>query len=283
MKLFFFLLLLLPVTSYSWTLNNNFAASFKKNKVRVYVDAGTVCPNNSITVNDLEALVEPAVDDFWNKVPTSALKLEAAGFSPATQSINTGRLCSPTDDPCITAGNGAGNLIPAVEEIIIACNNNALNFGGNNVLAVTIPNKFSGKKIVGAIILINDTVSPGAFGRLSKSDKIAVISHEIGHAIGLGHSEDAAALMYFRTVNLRKRLGQDDINGVSFLYPMKGDLFGLMGEDKGGILGGCGTISTDKKNPPGGSPFQMMITLGALVLIFELYRLFNRSKARSAL
>jgi hypothetical protein len=285
----FLIALFLPLTSFAWTLNNNFAASFKKNEVKVFIDAGTTCANNNLTVNDLEGLIGPAVSNFWNKVPTSALKLQPSGFSEAIFTMNEGRLCSPTDDSCIAAGTAAGNdgtpadgLIPAVEEIVIACNRNPLNFGGNNVLAVTIPNKFSGKKIAGAVILINNTPDSGAFGRLSKSDQEAVIAHEIGHAIGLGHSEDVAALMYYRTVNLRRRLGQDDINGVSFLYPVKGDLFGLMGGDKGGLLAGCGTISADKKTPPGGSILMMMLPMGVMIFIFSVYQLLNRAKRSSS-
>lgn len=281
---FIFFTLLFAVEAHAWTLNNNFGASFKKNKVKVYVDGGTVCPTNGLTVNELESMIDPAVEDFWNKVPTSNLRLKPSGFSDPVFTMNEGRLCSPTDEACITAGTAAGSdgtpqdgLIPAVTDIIIACNSNPLNFGGANVLAVTIPNKFSGKKIAGAVILINDTSA--VFGSLSRADQIGVIAHEIGHAIGLGHSEESAALMYYRTVNQRKRLGQDDIDGVSFLYPVKVDGCGLM-ED--GLLGGIGTITTDKK-PPRNPPFvQMGITLGLFVLIYEIARLLKRTKTRTA-
>ena len=167
-------------------------------------------------------------------------------------------------------------LIPPTKEIIIACNNNALNFGGTNVMAVTIPNKFSGKKIVGAMILINETSA--VFGGLSRKDKVGVIAHEIGHALGLGHTEDKSALMYYRTVDQRSHLGQDDIDGINYLYPILGDAFGL----SDGLLGSCGTISTDKKNPPGNPPFFFtMITLGFCVLLFEVLRLLKRSKTRT--
>lgn len=278
-----YLLLVFCFISYAqaYTLNNNFGASFKDNKVKVYIDAGTVCPTNQITVNDLESMIQPAVDDFWNPIPTSALRLDAAGFSQHITNINQGRLCSPTDDECIdeavTAGNSdpALGLIPSTTDIIIACNSNTLNFGGGNVLAVTIPNKFSGKKITGAVILIND--SSNSFGSLSRADQIGVIAHEIGHAIGLGHSEDTAALMYYRTVNQRSNLGQDDVDGLNYLYPMYVDAFGL----SDGLLGSCGTIDTNK-NPPSNPPFlQMGITLGLFILLSELYRLFKRAKARS--
>jgi hypothetical protein len=268
--------------AHAFTLNNNFGASFKNKNVSVYVDSGSTCAVNQLTPYELADLVGPAVDKFWNEVPTSSLRLKAAGFSEAVFTMNHGRLCSPTDTACITAGTTAGNstpaegLIPAVKNIVISCNDNQLNFGNGNVLAVTVPNKFSGKKIAGAVILINDGAN--TFGNLSKSDKIAVIAHEIGHAIGLGHAEDKSALMYYRTVDLRNNLGQDDVDGVTYLYPMHVDGYGLLQ----GIepLGGCGTISTGG-NPPKDPPsWQMGITLGLLILIFELMKLLGRFKAR---
>jgi hypothetical protein len=281
MKLFI-LGLLISNFSYAWTLNNNFGAYFKDSQVKVYVDESTVCDTNQVTYSELEGLIRPAVDDFWNKIPTTNLNLIPAGFSAPITTINKGRLCSPTDDECIEEGTNAGNddtpadgLIPAVNDIVIACNSNPLNFGGGNVLAVTIPNKFSGKKIVGAIILIND--SSNTFGSLSRSDQIAVIAHEIGHALGLGHSEDQSALMYYRTVQLRQALGQDDIDGISYLYPIGGDLYGLSDD---GIIS-CGTVTSNQTPPSDSPPLQMGITFGSLIVIFEILKLFNRPKTRT--
>lgn len=274
--------LLFSSSSFAWTLNNNFVASFEDNNVKVYIDSDTAC-NGIFYSDEFESVVKASINKYWNKVTTANLNLSFAGFSEPVLTMNHGRLCSPTDDDCITAARAAGQaqgeegLIPSVDGIVIACNDNNLNFGGTNVLAVTVPNKFSGKKIKGAVILIN---ADSTMGALTRDDQIGVIAHEVGHALGLGHTDKDEALMYYRIVDQRSRLGQDDIDGISFLYPMKGDLFGIS-ED--GILGGCGTISTDTKNPPGNPPFlQMGIALGVLILIFELSRLFNRSKARSA-
>lgn len=271
MKLIFLSFLFISY-SHAYTLNNNFGASFKSNQVKVYIDGGTVCSLNAMTVNELESLVSPAIDKFWNKVPTSNLELEAAGFSDPVPTMNNGRLCSPTDAACIAAGAADVNgLIPPIKEIVIACNNNPSNFGSSNVIAVTVPNNFGGKKITGAVILINENPS-ATFGELSRADQIAVLAHEIGHAIGLGHSEDNSALMFYRTVSLRRSLGQDDIDGVSYLYPRKIDM--------GGLLGGCGTI-TQINNPPKDPPFfQMLLAFGLMIILFEMLKLLIRSKAR---
>jgi hypothetical protein len=269
--------MLLTNISFAWTLNNNFGAVFKDNNVNVFVDETTTCDGNFMQYFELQALVKPAIDQYWNSVPSANIRLHESGYSEAVQNINSGILCSPTDTACID-GAPAGTVIPAITDIIIGCNSNPSNFGGGNVLAVTVPVKFSGKKITGAIILINDN-SP-TFGNLSRSDKIAVIAHEIGHALGLGHTPDNASLMYYRTVNQRKRLGQDDIDGISFLYPMQGDLFGL---SQDGLLGSCGTITDSNVPPQGNPPFvQMGMTLFVMIFIFRLVRLFNRSKARTS-
>lgn len=273
MKKIICFVLLFSSYAQAYTFNNNFESSFKDNNVNVYVDELTTCYNAGITIYELIDLIEPAVDKFWNRVPTSNLRLKAGGASPATTNINTGRLCAPTDEACIAAATTT--VIAPVKDIIIACNDQGLNFGQTNVLAVTIPNNFSGKKIVGAVIILNDMVG-SAFKDLSRDDKIGVIAHEIGHAIGLGHTEDSAALMYFRTVNQRKALGADDMRGVSYLYPMQIDGFGL--------LGGCGTIQNKDGTPGAKLPFwQMGASLAVMILLSELLKLFKRSKTRSAL
>jgi hypothetical protein len=274
MKTLIIFSLIISVNAHAFTLNNNFGGSFKSNKVSVYVASDTTCANAGLAAADLASLVGPAVDNFWNKVPTSALRLKAAGFTaPIGADINNDRLCAPTDESCISESTAP--LIPPVTDILIACNRNDENFGGatgTNVLAVTVPNNFSGSKITGAVILINDFSS--VFSGLSHSDKISVIAHEIGHAIGLGHAEDKNndALMYYKTINIRTNLAQDDIDGVSYLYPVKlSDGCGLFG----------GTIISngdDQKAPPF---WQMGAALALLVLLFESIRLLRRPKTCS--
>jgi len=270
MKLFIFFLMI--KSSFAFTLNNNFSAAFKTNRVNVYVAADTVCPNAGVTAEELSSLVAPAVESFWNKVPTSALRLKSAGFAdPVGTDINTDRLCAPTDTDCMDSANAP--LIPPVNDILIACNSNDENFGGptaTNVLAVTVPNNFSDKYIEGSVILINNFSE--AFSRLSKADKISVIAHEIGHAIGLGHAENDhnEALMYYKTVNLRRSLAQDDMDGISYLYPVGVDACGLF----------ASTISTDNKLPP---YLGMGVSFIFMIALFEVLKLLRKLKTRSSL
>ncbi len=53
-------------------------------------------------------------------------------------------------------------------------------------------------------------------------DAQTVIGHENGHVVGLGHSNDPNALMYPSYLGARCDLGQDDIDGISSLYPADG-------------------------------------------------------------
>jgi len=50
-------------------------------------------------------------------------------------------------------------------------------------------------------------------------DLESVLLHENGHVAGLGHSADTSAVMYAYYGGLRRELHQDDIDGISFLYP----------------------------------------------------------------
>jgi hypothetical protein len=49
-----------------------------------------------------------------------------------------------------------------------------------------------------------------------------VYLHELGHALGLGHSSDTSAVMYAYYGGPRCALTQDDVDGVSALYPDDG-------------------------------------------------------------
>lgn len=255
-------LFLIPSLAHAFTLNNSIGARFKDDKVNVRV--ATVsgnCNGSGTTSDELVGLIGPAVRDFWNTVPTSRLELKDGGFYDTSDNdFITGELC--------LSGSACGATpIPAVSEIVITCNTNATNFpGGSSLLALTLPNVIRGKNIVGSVVAINATNS--SFGNLSRDRKIAVLAHEIGHAIGLGHSEDSASLMYFTLVPSRTALGQDDFDGVTYLYPVQMDLFGA-----GCFLGTVAAIKNDhddndNSNGVSSSSWLAMLATGLILGLF---------------
>lgn len=269
---FFFLSFFILTTAQAFTLNNNFGASFKSSKVKVFVASDTVC-TQGITIDELYSYLKPAVNNFWNEVPTSRLRLVPSGFyGTFPVDINNAVLCSPTDTKCISdAQASAKDLVPGVEGIVIACSRELSNFSSSaDVLAVSVPNNFSGRKIKGAVILIND--SSTNFKNLSTDDKISVIAHEVGHAIGLGHAlnKNPEALMYYKEVGLRRNLAQDDIDGVTYLYPKQVDACGLFG-------GFGSTIDTNHKGPP---YWQMLFSLAFMMMVFEVIRTIRKSRTK---
>lgn len=67
----------------------------------------------------------------------------------------------------------------------------------------------------GGDIFINDAISwQVGFG----SDLYLVAAHEIGHSLGLDHSDDPAALMYPTSTELTTGIASDDVRGIQALY-----------------------------------------------------------------
>ena len=121
-------------------------------------------------------------------------------------------------------------------------------------------------------------------------DDLGTISlHELGHVLGLGHSEIAAAAMSAtRDYKIKRELHQDDIDGALFLaqYSVSGGSASYS-EDQtsggSGGSGGCGTISTGtgsgtgSGNGAGGTIAMMLLPLLALgVLRNRVVLLTNR-------
>lgn len=196
---------------YSFTLSNSAAASFPGDHITIDAAAHN-CNNIGMNNNQLLDLIQEAVTHYWNEVPTSRLRLKKGDLTTVSALFQTDLICLANTDctpnPSLVVTGG----------ILVSCNTSSGNFTSNAVLAVTVPNHISGRDINGALILINDR-SDSQFRNKSHAEQVAILAHEIGHAIGLGHSEVDDSLMYFRSVPSRYSLGQDDIDGLSYLYP----------------------------------------------------------------
>lgn len=252
------ILLLASFNLHAFTLNNSAKLVFAGDEVMVNVASG--CVKIGITSEELLELVGDAVDNFWNKSPTSRLKLRKGSVVNVDTRFHT-------DTICTASTNCDPNPVLLVEsDILIACNENTTNFPNSSILGITIPNNITGASIIGSLIMINDR-SDTQFGKKPKDAKIAILAHEIGHAFGLGHSPVQDSLMYYATVSERKALGRDDIDGISYLYP------------KQQPISGCGTVDMTGGKGGGGSDWWSGLFLGfSIIGLVEIYR--NRKKSK---
>jgi hypothetical protein len=76
--------------------------------------------------------------------------------------------------------------------------------------------------------------------------------------------------MYYATLENRTALGRDDMDGITYLYPKK--------QPTKDLIGGCGTISFDKKGPDWTSG----LLLGfAIIFMLDLVRKNARAKFKT--
>ncbi len=220
-------LLFLTTTLFAFTLTSTSPPLYSVDEVIVDM-ANDSCSQTGHSSNDILEIVIEAADKFWNKVPTSRLKL------------TKGSIKNVSSDGITSSSAHTG--LAEKNHIIVGCNDDISAFSSGSVVAVGLV-QISGDGAVGSII-INDT--PGSeVSNLSREEMKTLIAHEMGHALGLGHSEDEAAIMYYSISNkTQESLTEDDFDGLTYLYPHEKKL--------GGIAGSCSSIDTSggKKSLP---------------------------------
>ena len=94
--------------------------------------------------------------------------------------------------------------------------------GGASTIGVTLSSAYANRAIDGDIVFngIDHTWVVGA-NRFGEVDAQSIITHEIGHQLGLDHSPFQSATMYAAYLggNGARSISNDDISGVCALYP----------------------------------------------------------------
>jgi hypothetical protein len=192
------------------------------------------CPNSL----NLRRLIEDAVK-VWNGIPTSKLVLKVGEDTGSTTSaIPPVAYCDPTMTGG-TLGQGGGG------------------YGPDGYISA-------------AFIRVN--TNPAALGYIlnqSDTQQVIVVAHELGHMIGLGHTDKDHSLMHYSIgIKTDLALSQDDIDGASYLYPRN-----ELGSDK--MLGGCGALTVKNiSNPPtntGSGIFFYILCLVSFIMPLGLY------------
>lgn len=205
-SLVFFLMLVSPV-AHSFVLLNPKYELHNPATAKVKISSEG-CTANGVSDAEVVEGIKWAIE-FWNDVPESRLKLSYGGRSSA----------SLTD-----------SRIP-VNEIIVGCGP----LPSLQILGATQHDRENGS----ARVSMNEAVYTGSYNRNSF---IGTMTHEIGHGIGLYHSNDPASVMTYANhqwVDRPSYISQDDMDGVVYLYPNKSEL--------GGLLGSCSSFASDQE------------------------------------
>jgi hypothetical protein len=124
----------------------------------------------------------------------------------------------------IAAGATAKFNSRGANESVVLYRDDIWPYGNKAVAKTTLGLNLDTGEILDADVQLNSAVfdlavSPDA----GQTDVVAVLTHEIGHVLGLGHSDVADATMRpeakgFGTAELRS-LASDDVDGICALYP----------------------------------------------------------------
>ncbi|MCC6277951.1 MAG: matrixin family metalloprotease [Oligoflexia bacterium] len=189
----------------------------------------TNCPAN------IGSIIDSAMS-VWNSVTTSSLVLKREGTSTDT-----------------AAQLALGNQ---TDSAVIACDSNfgtTFSTDANAVAGVGVCRTQGGVITRGYLIFNTQAGASANISSLNSNFQSVITAHELGHVIGLGHSTESAALMYYDASSKTVAgLNQDDIDGITYLYPRN--------EIGGDGFFGCGSVSNKSKSGTGGNfPMQLAV------------------------
>jgi hypothetical protein len=107
---------------------------------------------------------------------------------------------------------------------VVYCTDNGWTGGGNidSTLALTTVSCSDSGQILEANMAINSARNDFTVGDQGvQTDLVSIVTHEVGHFLGIAHSPYPSAVMYYsyETGSLKRTLQPDDIAAVCAIYP----------------------------------------------------------------
>lgn len=135
-----------------------------------------------------------------------------------------------------------GSIIPGESNLYFASGSSSIFSGmGAGILGVTQVMYDAQGKVVGGDVIINDSPTLEVDTINTNNYLGNIVTHELGHLLGLSHTEVKDATMIYTALKGQVTLASDDKAGIHSLYPIstKGTIRGKVigGDDFIGILG----------------------------------------------
>jgi len=193
---------------------------------------------------DVPGLIQEAVK-IWNNVATSRVKISYNSSTTSTTFANPTTVYCETNFQGVTGADH--DYVPAAAAV-----------------------QPSGHYAVGGLLYLNVSGGQANISLYDRTSLLVIIAHEVGHILGLGHSQQPSALMYFDAGSKQYlTLGQDDIDGLTYLYPRN-----EFGGDK---MMGCGLVGSSvslPRPPSSGSLAALGLLLLLPLLVYARLRFF---------